>query len=262
MGGDSSCFPTLLSFLDTAIDSFPDLRTGDNKTYSMRDAALSGFSVFFTQSPSFLDYQESMQKSKGNSNARTVFTIEKIPSDNQIRNLLDPVSPTLLFPAFSSAFSLLQEKDIVESYRSFNDTLLIAMDGTWFHSSEKVHCDNCSHKDHKDGRTTYYHSAITAVLVKSGSDKVISLEPEFIKPQDGYAKQDCENAAAKRWLSTYGLQYAPLGVTILADDLYCKQPICEQLLSGGYNFILTCKPSSHKHLTEWICKHSPIPKRI
>ena len=257
MGGDSSCFPTLLSFLDTAIDSFPDLRTGDNKTYSIRDAALSGFSVFFTQSPSFLDYQESMQKSKGNSNARTVFTIEKIPSDNQIRNLLDPVSPTLLFPAFSSAFSLLQEKDIVESYRSFNDTLLIAMDGTWFHSSEKVHCDNCSHKDHKDGRRTYYHSAITPVLVKSGSDKVISLEPEFIKPQDGYAKQDCENAAAKRWLSTYGLQYAPLGVTILADDLYCKQPICEQLLSGGYNFILTCKPSSHKHLTEWISFADP-----
>ena len=188
MGGDSSCFPTLLSFLDTAIDSFPDLRTGDNKTYSMRDAGLSGFSVFFTQSPSFLNYQESMQKSKGNSNARTVFTIEKIPSDNQIRNLLDPVSPTLLFPAFSSVFSLLQEKDIVESYRSFNDTLLLSMDGTWFYSSEKVHCDKCLYKNHRDGRTTYYHSAITPVIVKPGNDKVISLEPEFIQPQDGYTK--------------------------------------------------------------------------
>jgi len=29
---------------------------------------------------------------------------------------------------------------------------------------------------------------------------VISLDPEFITPQDGYEKQDCEVAAAKRWL--------------------------------------------------------------
>ncbi len=31
----------------------------------MRDAVLSAFSVFFTQSPSFLDYQERMQKKHG-----------------------------------------------------------------------------------------------------------------------------------------------------------------------------------------------------
>ncbi len=86
---------------------------------------------------------------------------------------------------------------------------------------------------------------------------MISLEPEFIQPQDGYAKQDCENAAAKRWLSGYGMQYAPLGVTILGDDLYCKQPVCEELLSGGYNFILTCKPSSHKYLAEWVSFADP-----
>jgi len=257
MGGDSSCFPTLLSFLETAIERFPDMRTGANKRYSMRDGVLSGFSVFFTQSPSFLNYQVSMHKSKGDSNARTVFTIEKIPSDNQIRTLLDPVSPTLIFPAFSSAFSFLQEQNIVESYRSFNDNLLIGMDGTWFHSSEKIHCDKCLYKNHRDGRTTYYHSAITPVIVKPGNDKVISLEPEFIQPQDGYKKQDCESVAGRRWLSTYGLHYAPLGVTILGDDLYCKQPICELLLLEGYNFILTCKPSSHKYLAEWISFADP-----
>ena len=95
------------------------------------------------------------------------------------------------------------------------------------------------------------------MIVKPGSDKVISLEPEFIQPQDGYSKQDCENAAGKRWLSTYGLQYAPLGVTILGDDLYCKQPIVKQLISTKYNFILTCKPSSHKYLTEWVSFADP-----
>jgi hypothetical protein len=48
---------------------------------------------------------------------------------------------------------------------------------------------------------------------------VIPLEPEFIVPQDGAEKQDCENAAAKRWLATHGARYARLnpiylGVTI------------------------------------------------
>jgi hypothetical protein len=55
---------------------------------------------------------------------------------------------------------------------------------------------------------------------------VIPLEPAFVTPQDGHEKQDCENAAAKRWLSEYGERYAALGVTILGDDLYCKQPLC------------------------------------
>ncbi|BDI19639.1 hypothetical protein ANSO36C_54410 [Nostoc cf. commune SO-36] len=31
--------------------------------------------------------------------------------------------------------------------------------------------------------------------------QVINLEPEFIKKQDGHQKQDCENAAVKRWLN-------------------------------------------------------------
>ncbi|GAJ18588.1 unnamed protein product, partial [marine sediment metagenome] len=44
------------------------MRTGNNTTYSIEDIALSAFSVFFTQSPSFLAYQTSMQQNKGNNN--------------------------------------------------------------------------------------------------------------------------------------------------------------------------------------------------
>jgi hypothetical protein len=41
-------------------------------------------------------------------------------------------------------------------------------------------------------------------------------------------------------------------VTILGDDLYCKQPLCEAFLGQGLNFILVCKPDSHKTLYEWV----------
>ncbi|MGB7312271.1 MAG: ISNCY family transposase, partial [Nodosilinea sp.] len=75
------------------LSSLPDKRTGKNNRYGMEDAALSAFSVFFTQTPSFLAYQRMMEGRKGKSNAQSLFGVHQIPSDNQIRNLLDPVSP-------------------------------------------------------------------------------------------------------------------------------------------------------------------------
>jgi hypothetical protein len=41
-------------------------------------------------------------------------------------------------------------------------------------------------------------------------------------------------------------------VTILGDDLYCKQALCEAFIREGLNFILVCKPDPHKTLTEWV----------
>lgn len=74
--------------------------------------------------------------------------------------------------------------------------------------------------------------------------------PEFVVPQDGHHKQDCENMAAKRWVLQYGPRYSNLNVTILGDDLYCHQPFCQQLLAQQLNFILVCRPESHTTLYE------------
>jgi len=38
-------------------------------------------------------------------------------------------------------------------------------------------------------------------------------------PQDGQAKQDCEQEAGKRWISKYAKVVAPHQVTLLGDDL-------------------------------------------
>ncbi len=252
MGGETTWFSTLLTFLEDTVTQFPDKRTGENIRYSMRDVALSAFSVFFTQSPSFLSHQELMQRRKGGNNAKSIFTIRHLPSDGQVRILLDPVEPSALFGVYRRVFSLLEEQGVIESYRGFNNDLLIALDGTWFHSSEKVSCQNCNWQEHDNGKTTYYHSAITPVVVQPGNNRVICLEPEFIHPQDGHKKQDCENTAGKRWLGGSGLRYVPSGVTILGDDLYCNEPVCEHMLKRGYNFILTCKYTSHKYLAAWI----------
>ncbi|MBT8369903.1 MAG: hypothetical protein KJO34_03005 [Deltaproteobacteria bacterium] len=67
----------MVKCLRTTIANFPDKRTGKNTRYSLEDAALGAFSVFFTQSPSFLSFQNSMQKAKGKSNAQTLFAMDK-----------------------------------------------------------------------------------------------------------------------------------------------------------------------------------------
>jgi hypothetical protein len=66
----------------------------------MEDAALSAFSVFFLQSLSFLAWQRRMQESQGRNNAQSLFGVHQIPTDTQICNLLDTVSPDHVYPVF------------------------------------------------------------------------------------------------------------------------------------------------------------------
>ena len=245
-------FKSLLKKYKEIIKTFPDCREGKNISRSLKDAALGGFAVLFTQNSSFLSYQKTMQKTQGKNNAASLFGIKEILSDNHIRNLLDEVPPDKVYPMYSYILDELNQRGYLDQFRSYNNNLLVALDGTQYFSSNNIHCDYCSQAHHKDGLINYSHSVITPVIVKPGSEKVISLIPEFITPQDGHQKQDCENAASKRWLGTYGAMLKKLKVTILGDDLYCHQPMCEKILSEGLNFILVCKEDSHKTLYEYV----------
>ena len=217
----------------------------------MVDVALSAFSVFFTPSPSFLAYQRSLEQAQGNNNARTLFGVHNIPSDNPIRSLPDATPPGTLKPVYAFLFNALEQAGVVDSCRSFNGTLL-ALDGTGYFSSPALHCGCGSSRTHANGQVTPCHTALTPVLVKSGGDKVIALAPEFVTPQDGAAKQDCEINAAKRGLAAHGAALARLKTTVLGEDLYCHEPFGRELLAQGLDFILVCKPSSHATVYEWL----------
>jgi hypothetical protein len=241
-----------LRHLRGVLGGLPDCRTGDNTTYSMEDIGLGAFSVFFTQCPSFLARQKTMQQAQGQSNAQSLFHLKAIPCDNHIRETLDPVPPEKLFPCYDAAFESVRQAGHLESWRALQGTLLIPLDGTWYYSSQKIHCPNCCCMEHKSGEKTYYHSAVTPVIVAPGHEHAIPLRPEFITPQDGQTKQDCEIAAGKRWLEKNAAQYAPLKATLLGDDLYCHQPFCRRTLLHGFHFLFVCKPDSHTTLYNWV----------
>lgn len=234
--------------------NLPDNRQpSNNRQYEISDAALSTFSVFFMQSASFLAHQRDMLKRKGKDNATTLFEVKRIPSDNQIRNLLDPIAPNHFHADFAWVIEHLAQSECLAAFQDYQGTYLLALDGVVFHSSEKIHCKNCTHRQDRTGTLHYYHSAIIPVLVKPESRHVLSLPPEFIVPQDGHEKQDCERAAVKRWLQQHHGNYEPHSVTFLGDDLYANQPLC-QLVDEHYEqfFVFVCKPDSHKTLYQWL----------
>lgn len=248
------CFDRLIKRVRTVAAALPDRRTGDNTRYGMADIALSAFAVFFTQSPSFLSYQQAMEQARGCNNARSLFQVQRVPSDNHIRQTLDPIEPSKLFGLFDELYASFTEVGLPSAMRAVEGTQLIALDATWYFSSQSqnIHCPNCSCIHHADGQVTHFHSAITPVLVSPMHRQVVPLRPEFITPQDGHDKQDCEIAAAKRWLATHAERYATGNDTLLGDDLYAHQPFCRQVLLHGFHFLFTCKPTSHTHLSSWV----------
>jgi hypothetical protein len=197
-----------------------------------------------------LEYQRQLQTSTGRNNAQTLFGVQKIPCDNQIRTLLDPIAPRHFDGIFLEVFERLDQHHLLDSFRVLEGQLLVSLDGTTYFASQAIHCHNCLTRHLANGHTLYDHPAITPVVVCPGRAQVIALSPAYIMPQDGHAKQDCEQMAGTRWIRHHAHTIAPHHVTLLGDDLYSKQPVCALALEKGFNFILVCKPDSHPKLYE------------
>ena len=244
-------FQEMVDSLRDSLTAIPEHRKGRNTQYTMEDAGLSAFSVFYLQSPSFLAHQRRMREQQAQDNAESLFGVKNIPSDEQIRNLLDPADPGLLGEPFWKIYGQVRASGHLDSYRHVGGTFLCSMDGTRYFSSEKIHCDNCTVYESGD-RTDYVHMVVAAVLSAPGQPHVLALEPEFIVPQDGHDKQDCEQEAIKRWVKRNAKRFEPWEVTILTDDLHSHQPLCALLLENKMHFIMVCKPESHETLYQEI----------
>jgi hypothetical protein len=242
----------LLQTLRACFAGFPDARRGANVTYTMAEIGLAAFSAFFVQSPSFLAHQRRLHEGQGRSNLTSLFGLTRIPSDNHIRAMLDPADPALLHPAFAAALAELDASGGLAAFRRLGGHVLIALDGTEYFRSAKIGCPNCSTRRRGNGTTECYHAMLGATLVAPGHAHAMPLPPEFVAPQDGSEKQDCESRAARRWLATHGARYARLEPVYLGDDLFARQPMCEAVQGAGGNFLFVCKPASHPLIGEYL----------
>ena len=241
----------LIAELSKVCAGLPDKRKGPPRDgdYTMADIGLAAFSVFFMGSPSFLAHQRALAEGHGRSNCETLFGMSSIPSDAYIRLMLDGAAPAAFDGLF---FKAVEAAGPLTPFQCLDRRVAIALDGTEHFCSRKIKCQQCSTRRRSDGGTEYFHAFLGASLVAPGHKQVLPLPPEFIAPQDGAAKQDCERNAAKRWLARHGPAVAHLQPIYLGDDLFACQPIIAAIHSVGGNFILTCKPSSHQTVADYV----------
>ena len=247
---------TLVDCLSVVVNKLSARPEHSASKYTNRDAVNSAFGAFFFQFPSLLRYMREMEEQEKRNNVQSLFDVKGIPSDNQIRNIVDSIEPSSINSVFNDTLKTAERSGVIKEYRVLDGGVLLAIDGLWYFSSGNINCPHCLKKQTKDKEgevvTEYYHAALAGAVVKPGCNKVVPLAPEIIWNTDGEKKQDCELTAGKRWLKAHWQEYDWLKPTLLGDDLYSNRPFCEKIVQNGWSFIFTCKEESHPWLTETI----------
>jgi len=116
----------LLGDLREACAAIPDKRKSEG-VYSMADIGLSAFSLFFMRGESFLSYQRALEEGCKTSNCQTLFGMARIPTDNHIRSMLDPVHPSYLQPVFDKVNATLDAHGGLEPFQRLCGRTLVAL---------------------------------------------------------------------------------------------------------------------------------------
>jgi hypothetical protein len=88
-------FSSLPGSLKQAFNNIPDTCHPEKIEYSMSDIYSCGVALFFLQDKSVLEFQRRFQKETNRNNLSTVFSLKNLPSDSQLRDIID----TQQFPA-------------------------------------------------------------------------------------------------------------------------------------------------------------------
>lgn len=79
-----------------------DPRTG-RPGISLADALMSGLAMFALKDPSMLAFDQRRQADE--KSLQRIFHVEDVPCDTRMREILDPVNPEHLRPAFGNVFT-------------------------------------------------------------------------------------------------------------------------------------------------------------
>jgi Transposase DDE domain len=237
-------FDALIQRLRQRVETFAEQRRCP--CYPLADALMAGLAVFSLKDPSLLAFCGRAL----DHNLHSVFGLQSIPSDTQMREILDEVDPDWLRPAFKDVFRQGQRGKVLEDYVFLEGCYLVALDGVEHFCSKKVHCEHCMTRTHKNGSVSYYHQILGAVIVHPDFHEVIPLAPEPIQRQDGQDKNDCERNAARRWLLHFRQDHPHLPIIVTEDALSANAPHIRDLKKYHAHFILGVKEGDHKHLFE------------
>jgi hypothetical protein len=245
-------FNALRKSVDEVFSQIDDWRQPGKVDFILHDCLMSALAMMFFQDPSLLSFQRRMQDSMQSSNLKTMFGVNKIPSDAVLREAIDPVATETINPCFAILFRHLQRGKQLSLYKLNSGHHLIALDGSQYFSSEKVCCPSCLTYKGTKSKIRYSHQILQAVMLHPDMRQVIPLAPEPIVRTDGDVKNDCERSAGKRLIRKIRSAHPKLKIVIGGDGLYSNQPFIDELKTYGMSFVLVAKPTDHKVLFQWV----------
>src|SRR3984957_2211893 len=251
-------FTVLRKKLSEIWRKIPDSRQLTKVSLSIHDALMSGFACMYFQDPSLLQFQERLKEAKQRDNLKTMFDVDAIPKETQMREIIDDVSSDEFGEVFNDYYRRLQRGKHLESYQIIPGYYYFPMDGSQFFSSSEIHCEQCLIKEHRQGHRTYSHQVLQGGITHPDQSQVIPFMPEQICNSDGQDKQDCEMNAAKRYLKKIRAEHPQLGLVIGGDSLFSRQPLIGEILEKKWHFIFTAKPEDHKYMMEWLAGYKNL----
>lgn len=242
--------PGLLKSMRQFFEKIPDPKSGT--TIPLADHLMSGLAIFGLKYPSLLQFDQERNEELTRANLKSLYGITQAPSDTYLRERLDEVDPNHLRKSYTNLLRLLQRGKGLEGFAYLDDHYLLSLDGTGYFSSSEVHCKQCCEKHHRDGRVSYYHQLLGAVLVNPNHKEVFPLAPEPISKHDGASKNDCERNAAKRLLKDTRREHPHMKFIVIEDALASNAPHIKLLQALQYRYLLGAKQSDHKFLFDWV----------
>ena len=101
---------------------------------------MSALAMFCFQDPSLLQFQKRTKAPTLSSNLRNLWSITSVPSDSQMRTVMDEVDSREFEVLFTTFFRLLQRGKYL---RVFGRYYLCVMDGGEYFSSDHIACPSC-----------------------------------------------------------------------------------------------------------------------
>src|SRR4030042_3984635 len=89
---------SLFALMRSGFEQVPDQRA-ENVTISLPDALMSGFALFSLKDPSILAFDK---RRTTDNNLQRIYGIGQVPSDTQMRIILDDVEPRRIRPVFQA----------------------------------------------------------------------------------------------------------------------------------------------------------------
>ena len=243
-------FSGLRNMMSHQISRWDDHRNIDKTSISLHDIVMSAFACMFYQSPSLLQFQKELEDQSKNSNLHTQFGVKKIPSNTQLKDVLDEVDSNKFEVIFNKIHKKLLNREVIKSYKNNLDTYFISADGTQYYTSQQVHCKKCLVINRENGKH-YSHQILQSAIVLPGKKTVLPLMPTEISNStvgDSTTKQDCERKSFIRQLKTIKKTCLELPFTFLLDSLFATEPDVKAIKSYGWDFIIVSKPAQNKYL--------------